>query len=276
MNKPTPNPNSLALNTIADPVAQYFPELENVTIHEKVALHLVVMLLHIKVERHNMNRQRLFVRNVRGHIDTTASSLAELLVNVLGKHRWNWWCVVKRENANVMFPIDELVKRECFNSTRRTVILLGEGPVEVQPIPGDGGCLFHALRIALSITDIDALELRSRVVDFVVTEGTTLINSSETLASSALENVRHLFNGARPSLEQYANIMRRPGTWGGFGEVQAAAFLYETCIEVYGPVQFRSRTTGYAKLRARVGPLGLGEEQIVRLLNANNHYEPID
>ena len=121
---------------------------------------------------------------------------------------------------------------------------------DVRQVPGDGGCLFHAIAVVLRYeqsglhTDFDSAMknmshcLRKLSVDTLMEDKVLIMEGNEnTTTTGLLETVAEHYN---MTAEKYCDNMRLHGTWGGGPEIVALSNFLKRPIHVY-----ELCTTGY-------------------------------
>jgi len=113
----------------------------------------------------------------------------------------------------------------------------------VRQVPGDGGCLFHAISAWISYSQTDSHvefdwrlrnlshKLRKLAVSILKENQTLVVESGETVDSCGLlEMVADHYN---MTADQYCKQMAHPRTWGGGPEIVALSNHFRCPIHVY-------------------------------------------
>lgn len=113
----------------------------------------------------------------------------------------------------------------------------------VQQVPGDGGCLFHALAAQVdflvhrdhSVFDPRleqlSLDLRNLAVDILERNDSLYVSNDLNMTSTEILSHVSKFQGLSPS--EYCRGMRRAETWGGGPEIVALCNHFQCPIHVY-------------------------------------------
>jgi len=117
----------------------------------------------------------------------------------------------------------------------------------VRQVPGDGGCLFHALTVCLDFRhseppkrfcDFDAKRrrisnrIRKLAVEVLQRDNETLVmDNQETISSSQLLSI--VAQHYNTTTAEYCRGMAQPGTWGGGPEIVAVCNHLRRPIHVY-------------------------------------------
>lgn len=153
----------------------------------------------------------------------------------------------------------------------------------VRQVPGDGGCLFHAISACLYFRHLGrhvafdgklrqlSNELRNLSVAVLESDDWLFVMDDQPVRSSALVDfVAQHYNLSR---QEYCDRMRSPSAWGGGPEIVALANHFRCPIHVFGlcPAGFSNRSFRF-ELIARFGnPLFAAEEPIC-LLNVDGRF----
>ena len=160
----------------------------------------------------------------------------------------------------------------------------GKRRFAVRQVPGDGGCLFHAIAAVLryeqvgSHHDFDAAMknmsrcLRQLSVDTLMRDGLVLVMEGEekTTTGDLLETVAEHYN---ITVASYCSNMRLYHTWGGGPEIVALSnalqrpiHVYELCTDGYFSKSFA------LKVCARFGTPHFDEKPAIHILCADGRF----
>ena len=87
----------------------------------------------------------------------------------------------------------------------------------ISPVLADGNCLFRAISLALYHTQDNHNQIRAQIVDYIASHTVQYTEYRDTDAS----------------LEDTITELRRPGTWGGYMCIHAAAMFFKSIIYVH-------------------------------------------
>ena len=147
-------------------------------------------------------------------------------------------------------------------------------PMERVEMPKDGSCLFHAVAAQVPMPH---QELRRRTADFVESNLNLQIAPEFTIMDRILawihENSAWIqaqgFTSGEFGPEEYVNVLRQPGTWGGELELIVLAHMLERRIDVLNEPS--SSVISYSPASP-----GSASSGVIRLLcNGFDHYDAL-
>jgi hypothetical protein len=158
----------------------------------------------------------------------------------------------------------------------------------IRQVPGDGGCLFHALASWLSYgthqkhIEFDwrmrylSNKLREQAVSVLKSNITLHIEDGESVQSSDLLDVVGDYHNM--SVDDYCRDMLNPTTWGGGPEIVALSNHFKCPIHIYNLCTVRSfffRKSFQLELSAKFGSPKFDSKAPIHLLCADGRFPDI-
>ena len=154
----------------------------------------------------------------------------------------------------------------------------------IRQVPGDGGCLFHALAVCLSYKkcrthkDFDSVmrkisnNLREISVDFLLKDNETLVveNEKNSTTNELLEMTAEHY---KTTPIAYCKNMRNKRTWGGGPEIVAICNYLQRPIYVYElGVKYFFKKCFELKISAKFGSPYYDTRSPIHILCADGRY----